>query len=387
MPELQRHGACTVLSSSRPSRAPVGRCLKPRASMGMIAVKRRGARRIEHSAATVTVPVGLKRKLLSGIIASIALSLSVVLTLLATPFPVEVTASDLAPREAPQRDHEWVISTPETDALADKCAVLTDVSGSTADFPGTQSWFLSQLQEILATYESVAPAMDLVVIAYDEEARVVYSAPDTGNSKIITSDVVKAVISSMGSKEWTNPLPAFHDAAQIEGLACLVHLTDGSLDLPPNVTVPQYVAELLSLADDLGRRGVPVLTVAMTDAAGAVWREVAARTGGAYLLNPDAKTLRKAVAAMIPKSTPTATPMPSPTATPSPSPRATLSPPPSAKSTPSGGIASSPLIWTAGSVGPLLFLAACLAFWKKHQRPRLAGWIIIDEEESNDTRS
>jgi len=355
--------------------------------MGVIAVKRRGARRIEHSSASMTMPVGLRRKMLSGIITPIVLSLSVVLTLLATPSPAEVTASDLAPREAPQRDHEWVISSFETGALADKCAVLTDVSGSTADYPGTQSWFLSQLQEILATYESVAPATDLVVIAYDEEARDVYSAPDTGNSKNITSDVVQAVISSMGSKKWTNPLPAFHDAAQIEGLACLVHLTDGSLDLPPDVTVPQYVAELLSLADDLGRRGVPVLTVAMTDAAGDVWREVAARTGGVYLLDPDAKTLRKAVAAVIPTPTPTPTPTPSPTAVPSPSPSATASPPPPAMSTPSGGITNSPHIWMAGSLGLLVFMAVVFVLWRRVERPRLAGWIIIDEEESNGTRS
>jgi hypothetical protein len=258
------------------------------------------------------------------------------------------------------------------------CAVILDVSGSTSHDAATRRWFTGQLASLVRVYQSLAPTAETIVIVYGEDAHAVHPA-----SGATPEDVVEAVESSMGSAEWTNPLVAFADIVRVSPLRCVLHVTDGTLDLPPDEAQdrPSYIAELLAVADDLGRRGVPVVTVAMVDTVGDVWREVATRSGGAYILDPDRETLERVLAAILP--TPTPTPAPTPTAIPTPPPTATASPPASSADTSRGGLAGSPLIWMVGVPGLVVSLTVALVLRWKLGRPRLAGWISIDEEERN----
>jgi hypothetical protein len=363
--------------------------------MVFVVMRGRPGRRIERLPSTTRMARTGEMRHLHAIILALMLLWLGLLALPVASSPAEGAPLGLTPSGVRPGVQEETTSTVQMDGFNQKCAILTDVSGSTADYPETRRWFISHLEELLTAYEPLGPLLDIAVIAYGEEARLVYSGPGPSNPGIVTADLVAAVIASMRGKEWTNPMSAFQEATKLESMACIVHLTDGSLDLPPTISGDKaaYVAILLSLADDLGRKGVPVLTVAMSDASGDLWGEVARRTGGAYLVDPDQEMLRRTLAAFLPAPSPSATATPTLAPTPTsrrvqtPVPTVTAAPPPSAGSRSNGGFTGCSLIWMVGVPGLLVCLTVALVLRWKLGRPRLAGWIIIDEEGGNDARS
>lgn len=277
------------------------------------------------------------------------------------------------------------------------CAVLADVSGSTSDYPATRAWFASRLEALLAAYGDLRPLAEATVIAYGNEPRVVHSEDTHHARRTKPADIVDAVIASMATGEWTDPLAAFRLVSSLDGLNCVVNLTDGTLDVPPAVSDPAaYTDELLAVAEDIGNRDIPVFTLALVNVSGDLWGGVAQRTGGLYVIDADVTTLLDLLSDFIPKPapsptpTPTATPFPAPSPTPTPDPSGIPTPRPSPSPTPptpepaSGGM--SPL-WLASlpalALGLLVAGAAATRMRGHHLRGRLT-WPGADSDVSVD---
>jgi hypothetical protein len=270
--------------------------------------------------------------------------------------------------------------------LPRRCALLTDVSGSTVDVAERRAWLLDEARALVRILRSVAPSVGLTVIAYDEEARVVAALDGTGPGDTGIQDAVAAVEAAMRPRHWTNPAAAFEEAATIDDIVCTVHLTDGTLDLPPAVVesgAANYSASLLAQADEFGRRNVPIITIALSDSTGDLWRQVADRTGGAYLVSPDEATLARTLESLLPAAPPSPTPAPSPT----PQPPASLTPSPSATGpgagapdSPGGGFAGTPVLWVAAAPAIAVAVALTYGLFRLLRQPRLAGWLETEDE-------
>lgn len=244
------------------------------------------------------------------------------------------------------------------------CTKLLDFSGSVTDDPAMRSWFASVLSSVLELEGSSGAEMFVV---YGDQPRILDlrypSAP---------SEVVAQVVSSMGSREWGDPLAAL-ELTVGSSPSCLVHLTDGTLDLPPALQAGEaaYRERLLSIGDELGRAGKRVLTVAASDESGDLWREFAQRSGGAYLVLPDEGALSAAFSSFGNPDTPI-----SPSSLPAPTPGST-----NVAVEPTTGASGFEWgVWT-----PLVLVGAiCVAVvaWtviRLGSRPAIAGWLESDE--------
>ena len=258
------------------------------------------------------------------------------------------------------------------------CALMPDLSGSTSDYRHNRTWLLGQVQELVRAHSAATSGAPLSVVIYDDEARALgrFDNPEP-------AALAQALEAAMRPGRWTNPLAGFRAVASLD-LRCVLHVTDGSLDIPePAARDPAgYAAAIVAIAEELGRRGVPVVTLALNDTTGGLWQQVATRTGGIYLLNPDAAALANALTIAIPAPTPTPkptrspTPSPTPTPAPTPVPTAGLTPKASPSPTPppsgSSTHGTSPL-WLAALPGAALGLLVLGAAAIRARGRRLAG--------------
>lgn len=206
-------------------------------------------------------------------------------------------------------------------SASEVCAVFADGSGSTADSAQTRAWLLAQLSNVVAVNASADADRSLVVAVFDEEVRVLGStkiSPADGGSPI--KDLSAAVDSALRPSRWTNPVPALDLAGGLPDLACVILVSDGSLDAPPWIGGEDFTATLDASVLRLAARGIPVIVIALHDDASEIWRGVAQKTGGAYLLDPSADVLRSAIATIKTTPTPATSTPTTPSSSPSPSP-------------------------------------------------------------------
>jgi hypothetical protein len=199
-------------------------------------------------------------------------------------------------------------------ASQSECLGLADGSGSTADDASNRQWLATQLTNLVAAHTRIAPDIPLVVAVYDDQVRVLGSTTpaEVGVPVISGTDIPTIVDQSLRSKHWTDPLAALNFAASRADVACAYVVTDGTIDVPPG-SPPDYFNRMSMVADQLAKQGVRVVIVARSDAAQGVWRDVAARTGGALLIDPGTDALAVALSAVVPAGA-TASPTASPSA-------------------------------------------------------------------------
>lgn len=221
--------------------------------------------------------------------------------------------------------------------LEQVCTLLIDGSGSGADQIENRKWLLNRVGIVSAIYRSPDHDFGLVIAVYDEQVRTLRITWD--NPELDVAQIRVYVDESLQSNRWTDPLPAFRQMA-VDSSACIVHVTDGSLDFPPGPAQDPaaHIVRILAAVNALEDRGIAVLTIALADDNDHLWREVAERTGGTYLVDPDDITVRKEIMDMLSRLSPTAVP-PSP----APTPRATkTTDPPTPTVTPSANPNAAP---------------------------------------------
>jgi hypothetical protein len=249
------------------------------------------------------------------------------------------------------------------------CDKLLDFSGSVTDDGPTRAWSMSTLTTVLQAEKDSGASGAGDFAAYGNVAQLL-DVPASSEPRAI----VDAVAGSMWTNQWTDPLAGLDLALHAFTSSCLIHITDGTMDLPPDQqgTEADYAEKLLALADQFGREGVRVVTIAESDASGDVWREFATRSGGLYLVLPDAATISAGVESMI-------VPV---TAAPWVAPSAALTPTaPGATAAASGGAGFNWNLWA-----PLTLIAIAglgLVFWTvlNQRRPALSGWLESEEDD------
>ena len=250
------------------------------------------------------------------------------------------------------------------------CDKLLDFSGSVTDDGPTRSWSMSTLTTVLQAEKNSGANGAGDFAAYSDGAQLL-DVPASAEPAVIAG----AVGASMGTNQWTDPLAGFNLALRAFTSPCLVHITDGTLDLPPEQqgTESDYREKLLGLADQFGRQGRRVVTIAGSDVSGELWREFARRSGGLYLVLPDAATLSAAVESMFEPVT----------ATPSPAPTAAVTPGALGDTTEiaSGSAGFDWTVWTSLTLGAIAGLGiVSLVLFRLHSRPALTGWLEAEEE-------
>jgi hypothetical protein len=251
------------------------------------------------------------------------------------------------------------------------CDKLFDFSGSVTDYSLTKQWFASTLQAVLESEHSLDAAGAAIFAAYGNTARLL-TVPDGSDPQA----VLDAVLASMGTAEGTNPLAGFELLLGSSSSTCIVHVTDGTLDLPTGLQEDEagYVERLLTLADEFGRQGRRVVTIAQSDAAGDIWGEFTRRSGGVYLVLPDARAVSDALPSLLQPGTPAPASTPTPPSDTAP-PAANASPPETEIS--GAGWAH----WWPLAL-PAVLLLACLSLTalRLRRRAHLTGWLEAQEE-------
>jgi hypothetical protein len=255
-------------------------------------------------------------------------------------------------------------------AHANPCDKLFDFSGSVTDYPLTRQWLASTLQALLESERSRDATGAASFVAYGNTARFLTVPPEPD-----PQGIVNAVFAAMGASEGTNPLAGF-ELLLGSSSSCLLHITDGTLDLPSGLQGDEagYRERLLTLAEEFGRQGRRIVTIAQSDASGDIWGEFTRRSGGVYLVLPDARAVSDALASLLQQGTPA----PASTAAPAleaASPAASVPGP--EPETPGAG-------WTRWwpLALPTVLLIACLslAALRLHRRTHLTGWLEAQEE-------
>jgi hypothetical protein len=256
-------------------------------------------------------------------------------------------------------------------ARPNPCDKLLDFSGSVTDYPLTRQWLGSTLQAVLESERSLDATGAATFVAYGNTARFLTVPPEPD-----PQNVLDAVLASMGTSEGTNPLAGFELLLGSSSSTCLVHITDGTLDLPSGLQGDEagYMERLLTLAEEFGRQGRRIVTIAQSDASGDIWGEFTRRSGGVYLVLPDARAVSDALASLLQQGTP------GPVSTPAPALEAAApaaSAPGPEPETPGAG-------WTRRwpLAVPAVLLIACLslAALRLHRRTHLTGWLEAQEE-------
>jgi len=189
-------------------------------------------------------------------------------------------------------------------ALYRPCPVLFDGSGSGTDDPANREWLLSLASAIV---ESLPAEAETPVILFDETAISlgIYSRLD---SHPLRQDLN----ANLGTRRWGNPIVGFDKLLEYPDLQCAVVVTDGTVDPPPEFL--HFNMALDSAAHELANRHIALIVLARHDSSGEIWRAVAARTGGVYLVDPDPAVLNDTLNRA--------------TSQPSPTPISTFAPPP-----------------------------------------------------------
>jgi hypothetical protein len=185
------------------------------------------------------------------------------------------------------------------------CIKLLDFSGSVTDDALTRDWLEATLVADLEAESSHGSPVYGSFIVYGDNVRHL-----TAPSATSPAEATQVLMAAMGTREWGDPLAGLRAANTVPHPRCIVHITDGSIDFSPalGVSGEQYYAGLLALANQMGMAGTRVITIALTDSAAEVWGEVAVRTAGAYLVNPDTSAIAAAVAEPTPIPTTPAPP-------------------------------------------------------------------------------
>lgn len=280
-------------------------------------------------------------------------------------------------------------------AFRANCGLFVDGSGSGADDPVVREWLLSMTESLTDVYASVAPDRSLTLGIFDEEVRILGTTA-TGPSDGI-DDVRGTIDSGLWARRWTNPLAVLAAPPAVVDVDCLILITDGSVDPPPDLVLDPaaYTAKALAAADSLGDQGVRVVIVALSGERADLWHGVAERTDGVYVVNPDATTLHEAVAALIAADEPplsatpaSATPVPTPGWTPGPTPTTGATPTPStapsSSSTPlPDGPSSSGIsfpVWLVALPTTMLGIVVTTVVHQRARRHRLAGQLVVMSE-------
>jgi hypothetical protein len=256
-------------------------------------------------------------------------------------------------------------------AQSNPCDKLFDFSGSVTDYPLTRQWLASTLQAVLESERSLDATGAASLAAYGNTARFL-AVPDESDPQA----VLDAVLASMGTAEGTNPLAGFDLLLGSSSSTCIVHVTDGTLDLPSGLQGDEagYMERLLTLADEFGRQGRRVVTVAQSDASGDIWRGFTRRSGGVYLILPDARAVSDALASLLQQGTP------DPVSTPAPA----LDAAPPAANAPSPEPETPGVGWTRwwplALPAALLMVCLSLAALRLRRRTHLTGWLEAQEE-------
>lgn len=245
------------------------------------------------------------------------------------------------------------------------CLKLLDFSGSVTDQPRARDWMLATLSAVAETEQDAGEHTIGGYLVYGDTVRVLELAAGAPPDK-----VAGAAAAAMGGREWGDPLAAFDSALGRSGVPCVIHITDGSLDPPPQAGDEQsYAQRLLAVAAELRAAGIRVLTIVGAGTTEQTWRDFTSENGGIYLVNPDSVAVIAAIRELVPRNA----------QTPAPPPPMLPSTVPAPIAGPSGGFDYT--FAAAVAVPCLMALASAVLAVAARRRPRrLAGWLEIEEK-------